>query len=353
MLTNAVWRKVCAVSSKPVAYLKRIMLPPFFHSHTFLIYYALCMTLRLFFIVAALLFKTACARTGSEPLFQNGAVNYSIPQLLATLEDSSVMESSGIVASRLNPGLFWTHNDSGDKPLIFAFDLQGKSHGTWFVSGANAFDWEDIAIGPGPVTGQNYIYIGDIGDNQKRRSEIVVYRVPEPAASQDLATLAEADPADTEPAVGIRLKYPEGRYDAEALLVHPQTGVIYILTKNPGSASSIYRVPAKLDIGVTTLERVGEIKLPSQQGSIITGGDISPDGKMVILCDYQAGYEFLLRGQANSFDPIWTEVPAKLQIGTRRQGEAICYSLDGNSVLATSEGTPCPIFRITKLNSGL
>ncbi|HYP26622.1 MAG TPA: hypothetical protein VE262_07890 [Blastocatellia bacterium] len=274
-----------------------------------------------------------------------------MPQLLATLEDSSVKESSGIAASRRNSGLFWTHNDSGDKPLIFAFDLIGKSHGTWLVSGANAFDWEDIAIGPGPVPGQSYIYIGDIGDNREQRSEIVIYRVPEPAVSQDLATFSETNPANTEPAVAMRLEYPDGRYDAEALLVHPHTGVIYILTKSYGPGALIYKVPAELYTDVTTLERVGEIKLPGQQGGIITGGDISPDGKMVILCDYQAAYEFLLPEHDGSFDRIWAEVPTKVQLGTRRQGEAICYSLDGNSVLATSEGTPCPIFRITGINN--
>src|SRR5689334_16831328 len=105
------------------------------------------------------------------------------PVQLATLEDRRIDESSGLVASRRNPGLFWTHNDSGDLPLVYAFDRAGRSRGTWRVEGAQAVDWEDIAAGPGPTQGQSYLYVGDIGDNPRQRDSIVVYRFPEPELS--------------------------------------------------------------------------------------------------------------------------------------------------------------------------
>ena len=42
------------------------------------------------------------------------------------------------------------------------------------------FDWEDIAVGPGPEPGVSYVYIGDIGDNLRLRSTISLLRFPEP-----------------------------------------------------------------------------------------------------------------------------------------------------------------------------
>ena len=105
---------------------------------------------------------------------------YLPPTKLADLEDPAIDESSGLIASRTSPGSYWTHNDAGNGPLIYAFDSQGRSRGVWQVTGATAVDWEDLSAGPGPKPDTNYLYIGDIGDNDGTRSEIVVYRIPEP-----------------------------------------------------------------------------------------------------------------------------------------------------------------------------
>src|SRR5688500_11113911 len=105
---------------------------------------------------------------------------YGTPTKIGDLEDRAIDESSGIVASRTTPGLYWTHNDSGDGPYLYALDERGHRRGVWRVSGATAYDWEDIAAGPGPTAGTNYLYIGDIGDRGGSRSLIIVYRVPEP-----------------------------------------------------------------------------------------------------------------------------------------------------------------------------
>src|SRR5262245_52674772 len=105
---------------------------------------------------------------------------YGAPVHLVNLENQDIKESSGIAASRRNADIFWTHNDSGDGPFIYAFDRQGKHRGVWRVAGAKAIDWEDMAVGPGPRRGQSYLYLGDIGDNSRKRDQITVYRVAEP-----------------------------------------------------------------------------------------------------------------------------------------------------------------------------
>src|ERR1041384_2212242 len=110
---------------------------------------------------------------------------YGPPTTIATIKEKSISESSGLAASRLTPGAYWTHNDSGDGPFIYSFDTRGDSLGIFRVTGAQARDWEDIAIGPGPQSNTPYLYIGDIGDNNSVRPDIVVYRVPEPALTPD------------------------------------------------------------------------------------------------------------------------------------------------------------------------
>src|ERR1044072_7896643 len=135
---------------------------------------------------------------------------YGQPATIATIKDKSISESSGLVASRTTPGAYWTHNDSGDGPFIYAFDTRGDSFGTFRVSGAEARDWEDIAAGPGPQPNRSHLYIGDIGDEDAVRREVIVYRSAEPVLSSPTRTLTKNRPGSTEPAEAIRLKYPDG-----------------------------------------------------------------------------------------------------------------------------------------------
>jgi hypothetical protein len=266
------------------------------------------------------------------------------PVQLATLEDRRIDESSGLVASRRSPGLFWTHNDSGDGPVVYAFDRKGRSRGTWHVEGASARDWEDIAAGPGPVPGQSYLYAGDIGDNGREREFVVVYRFPEPELSATQAAPAEARPTQT--AEAIRLKYPDGAHNAEALVVHPTTGDIYIITKASAEAG-VYKLAAPFDPqAVNPLVKIATLRGPDFFGTLITGADISPDGRRVALCDYAQGYELRLPEGSKDFDEVWRQTPLALSLGARLQGESVAYRLDGAALLATSENTPTPLFEV-------
>jgi hypothetical protein len=266
------------------------------------------------------------------------------PVQLATLEDRRIKESSGLVSSRRSPDLFWTHNDSGDGPFVYAFDRKGQSRGTWRVEGAQAVDWEDIAAGPGPAQGQSYLYAGDIGDNGREREFVVVYRFPEPEVSATQA--APTEPRATQPAEAIRLKYPDGAHNAEALAVHPTTGDLYIVTKANAEAG-VYKLAAPFDPKVVnTLTKVGSLRGPDFFGTLITGADIAPDGRRAALCDYAQGYELTLPAGTNAFDEVWRQTPRAVSLGPRLQGESVGYRLDGAALLATSEKTPTPLFEV-------
>jgi hypothetical protein len=268
---------------------------------------------------------------------------------LGVLSHKEITESSGIVSSRTTPGVYWTHNDSGDGPFLYAFTDRGAHKGVWRVTGASARDWEDIAVGPGPAQGASYLYIGDTGDNRGTRTEIKVYRVPEPLVTPADANSSKTNPIPTGEAESIRLRYPDGNYDAEALLVHPRSGNLYVVTKVPLGDPMIYEARAPLDTAkVTTMVRVGVLSMPGFFGGLVTGGDISPDGTRVALCDYSQGYELILPAASAPFNQVWKQPLIAIDLGERKQGEAIGYRLDGRALLATSEGKRAPLLQVER-----
>jgi hypothetical protein len=150
-------------------------------------------------------------------------------------------EASGAAASVAHSGIIWTHNDSGE-PYAYAVDRAGKARGRVRLTGAKVVDWESIDIGPCP-SGQ-CLHVGDIGDNRAKRSEVIIYRVVEPAPNATSSAPVEV----------IRAKYPDGPHDAEAVFVSPD-GVIHIATKGEGEGSAVYRLPRAVNgATVATLE---------------------------------------------------------------------------------------------------
>jgi hypothetical protein len=274
---------------------------------------------------------------------------YGPPIKLADLQDKAIAESSGLVASRTSPGHYWTHNDSGNGPVIYAFDSKGQRKGVWRVTGATSDDWEDIAAGPGPKPNTNYLYIGDIGDNSGNRSELILWRIPEPVIPATDTGSTEKKPEVTEAAEAIRIRYPDGKHNSETLLVHPTTGRIYLVMKVPLINPGVYAADMPKDTReVITLKRVGEVDMPGLAGGIVTGGAISPDGLRVALCDYIQGYEIVLKDPKAPFDSIWSQPLETLDLGKRKHGEAITYRLDGKAILATSERLPTPLLEIVR-----
>ena len=261
------------------------------------------------------------------------------PVLRGEITDERVAESSGVVASRRNPGRLWTHDDSDTPPVLYCVEPDGGSCGGWTVDGATNVDWEDIAAGPGPQPGEHYLYVGDIGDNVRGRAGIVVYRVVEPTVAP--AGKRSVVDGTTAPATAIHLHYDDGPHDAESLAVHPTTGAIYVIVKDP-SDTGVYRVRP----GGDTLTRVGTLNLGLF--GLATGADISPDGRRVAVCTPVGGYELTL-GPGADFDSIWDERPSPVILPGRAQGEAIAYRLDDDALFVTSEGYPSPLYEIPRL----
>jgi hypothetical protein len=277
--------------------------------------------------------------------------SYQKAQIVGRIESNEITESSGLVASRCNNAVFWTHNDSGDQAFIYAVNIKGEKLGTWKISGAKNSDWEDLATFKNEK-GECFLYIGDIGNNEKAKSELAVYRVREPKVSEADKNSSRKNPSDTEAAEAIRFDYPDMRHDAETLLVQPQTSDIYILSKSLSSAAGVYKLAKNYDLNkINRLEKVAEFTVPAFPNGLLTGGSISPDGKRVIVCDYFNAYEIALPEKAKNFDDIWSEKSQIIELGERAQGEAVCYSIDGKSIFATSEKKNSPIIEVKKVKN--
>ena len=249
-----------------------------------------------------------------------------------------LQEASGLVASRAHPGVLWTHNDSGDGPRLYALSTSGRHLGVFTLEGAEARDWEDIAIGPGPEPGVDYLYAGDIGDNDAQQELKYVYRVIEPAVDADQA------PVDTtlSGVSTVTVRYPDGPSDAETLLVDPLTSDLYVLTKR-STEVAIYRAAAPhstsdvIDMEHTGTLAVERVPAAPAAGQGAVGGDISPSGLEVLLKTYVKVYYWK---RASSAEALFSGSPQTLRYTPEPQGEAIAWAADESGYFTLSEGAP-------------
>jgi hypothetical protein len=196
----------------------------------------------LFFIITqSMWFSQVVRGDQSPPEFDNGT------QVGILNNADPLNEASGLAASRQNPNVLWTHEDDYDQ-YIFAMNTEGTILGKYRV-GTGGYDVEDIAIGPGPTEGVDYLYAGHIGDNDAVRSNIYVRRVPEPAVGStpwDGSTVTTLSGVST-----ITLQYLDGAKDAESLMIDTN-GDMYIVSKRSAS-NKVYRAAYPQSTTSTTI----------------------------------------------------------------------------------------------------
>lgn len=243
------------------------------------------------------------------------------------LAHPELSEASGLVESRVHPGLLWIHNDSGDSARLFAVSRQGEDRGVLTVKDADNSDWEDIAIGPGPKAGKSYLFIGDIGDNERKRDKVQIYRFGEPDVDAQGKLVETSVSADR-----ITVEYADGPRDAETLLADPLTGDLYIVEKG-FLGGGVYRIaaPGKGSSKVTAT-RVASVDLV-----LSTGGDVLPAGDGLAIRTY-TGVSYWPRDPAKPLETAFESDPCALELGAETQGEALGFFGDGKGYLTVSEG---------------
>lgn len=184
---------------------------------------------------------------------------------------SELSESSGLVITHNN--LLWSHNDSGDDPILYGFDTSGQLLDTAYVSGAMNIDWEGLAY---DRAGER-LFVGDFGNNGNDRQDLKIYMFGWDGLQRTtpVRTLSYSYPDQT--------TFPaNANFDMEGVFYLADS--LYLFSKNKlfgGTGySKIYQLPTDSGYHVATL-------LDSiQTGTPITGADISPDGKRVLLMSY-------------------------------------------------------------------
>ncbi|WPP52215.1 hypothetical protein [Catalinimonas niigatensis] len=254
---------------------------------------------------------------------------YGTAQDLGELSDNEINEASGIAASIHYEDALWVHNDSGNDPLLFLINNQGRTLKTFFIQGIENRDWEDITIGPGPDENKQYIYLGEIGDNLTRYDTKFIYRIAEPITSLDdqskVDTISNIDV--------IEFRYPEKTQNAEALMIDPITKDVYIIAKNLDDPS-IYRLPHEQisTSQLLTLEETGKLNIESKGlQDLVTGGDISSDGLEVLIKTYGHIYHWKRENTQTTITDLLQSQPDTITYNPEPQGEAITFTptLDG------------------------
>ena len=230
----------------------------------------------------------------------------------------SIVQASGLAYSRNNPGYLWSHQDKNFDNSIYLIDENtGQTVATYRIKGTTNRDWEDIEIASGPIDGLNYLYIGDVGDNDQKYPNYWVYRFEEPRFEEKHRDqIIELEiPFDK-----ISFKYPNRSYDVEALMVDPLTKDIYLVTKrNLWSILYVLLYPQKTD------EEISAIKAGTFSFRFVTAGTVSNSGDEVLIKNYDRIF-YWKREKQQTFLDMMASKPFLAPYNPKEvQGEAICF----------------------------
>ena len=237
---------------------------------------------------------------------------------------ASIRESSALAASRKQPGIFWTLNDSGNPAQLFAIDSSGQSRGIVAVEGAENRDWEGLALAR-CRTG-DCLYIADTGDNRQRRRSIRIFRVPEPATGSASAPTISVNGS-------LELTYDDGPRNVEAIFVTPSQD-LYLISKERSGGGRLYHVGADAwgsPTGRAVARFIQELPFPDGLGYQVTDAALHPDGERVAVRTYRYIVFFRLRD-----GKLVADGPRCDAGGLDALGEGITWLADGR-LATTSE----------------
>jgi hypothetical protein len=250
--------------------------------------------------------------------------------------DPRITESSGLAVSAAHPGVLWTHDDSGNPPLLFALGRSGAVTATVRITGVPDVDWEAMAAFR-DGTGRPLLAAADIGDNAARRDSVEVDVVPEPDPLRSVSA---------GPLLRLRLTYPDGPRDAETLIVDTTRRRMFVVSKGL-LTSTVYLVPreawdgaapARAEVRSARLVPVGTVPL-----TLVTDGTVASSGAVLLrtYSDLAVLDPFPLDEGGRVLAPrSVTSLPSQ------PQGEGLALAPDGRSVLVSSEGAGQDVLRV-------
>jgi hypothetical protein len=276
-------------------------------------------------LTAALLALLAPSHTDAAGKDSEPGSTFRVGRITA----QAIPESSGLVASRKHAGVFWTHNDSGNPPALFAITREGELVREFPVDAKNV-DWEDIALDDA-----GRLYIADTGNNNRRRTEVQVYRVDEPDPSAVGSTRATTRPAPLRVTRTWRLAYPDTPFDCESLFIWQGKG--YVLPKRLSTApGELFSFDLDSPARVQKLKKVADV--PAVRAPV-SAADISADGKRLAILTLFGPYIFDINGDIASIGKAKVRHSRYLD----PHMEAACFVPEG--LLVTNEDRDVFLFR--------
>jgi hypothetical protein len=263
-------------------------------------------------IAAALAVPAAAAGSTSTGVDDGKGVT---SRVLFRFDDPRITESSGLETSVRFRNILYTHNDSGDSARFFAVGPHGETRAVYTLRGATNHDWEDMSQGP-----HRTLWLGDIGNNAARTGIISVYRVREPKRLHSHSVRWTR----------FDFSYDDGAHNAEALMVDPVTGHLFVVTKSLDD-NAIYKGDRPFSTtGVNMLHRVAPVSVTGK----VTGADFTSNGKRFVIRTYgQAYFGRRIGGPLNA-----VPLPSS--------GESIAFTRNNRNVVISSEGVGTPVYKV-------
>lgn len=239
-------------------------------------------------------------------------------------------ESSGLIND--TPNHFWSHNDSGGEPTMYAFDDKGKLLRSVRILNASNIDWEDAVM-----DNAGNLYVGDFGNNDQSRTKLTIYVIKN--FEKNISDTVSAQKIEF--SYGDRASFPHdvahSFFDAEAMLVRSDS--IYIFTKDffskPYTGSTrIYSVPNNPGSYAAHFVYSFKTDETSKWKGAITSAAQTPDGKTVALLAYRTIWVFSDFKNNNFWEGRQKRFDLKLYQLAQREG--LCFSKTDNKTLFIS-----------------
>jgi hypothetical protein len=284
-------------------------------------------------------------------------LEFEAGQSQGLLQEAALGEISGLAASRGQANLLWAHADSGDGANLYALDTAAALRATYTLQGVTAVDWEDIALAPGLVPGNDRLYIGDFGDNNLARPQFTVYTVAEPVVPAS----PPASPIVLSDAIAYAFSYPLAPsvvYNCEAMFVDPADGALYFATKDSADLDngvSYVFTPSTTPSSLTTtpLVQVAALDLGTGLFEQVTAADASPAGNWIGIRTYGDIYGWA-RGPGQSIGAALAGTACDWPLAGEIQGETFAFAPGLAGYYTASERFalgPQPLYYYPRINS--
>lgn len=240
---------------------------------------------------------------------------------------NELKEVSGLALNE-DSNTLWMVNDSGNKPILYHINQNGKIINRVKINAKNK-DWEDLTTDK-----KGNIYIGDFGNNANKRKHLVVYKINTKNIPQNNAAIT--------PEI-IKFRYPEQKkfppkknkrhFDAEAFFFFNDS--LYLFTKSRApkhiGRTNFYKIPAKT--GTHNAKLINSFNSCNTPGCWITSAAITNDGTKIALLNENGFYLFKnIKTPSNFLKNTPTYYPFKI----KSQKESIVFKTN-NLVLIADE----------------